>query len=496
MGSKKVAKIMNQFSIIKKLFFVGIFILITNNQMAMAGDVAELNLANLTNQGIAAYQRGSYDDAVKFLSARARQTPEDANVYYYLGNCYLHLNRNDQAAHMFSACVRVSPTSQAGKYALSALESLSSMPKANDKTETTHATLSDPSVNSKAIEAARDALTSHAPIDKSFNEAVARIKSQRRTLQVRVDKLYEQMQDDLSTIHPRLTSNYISELERIRRTAEIRVQEMQTTELRYENRLLAPEKIDVRSIPQLPQEKTDNTKTALGSLLEYFKPDKPYDPFGAEITPEITSKFMSLKDVFGELSTYLPASRIVAKQAFSQLKHAVENKQDWLDRQIVQIKESLVKDICNIQSNYGALAMRRQQTPAYHASSAQIPRANQENLSQMELEISQATERAKNKIKHLEDSYYRDIDSLIAGAKEKVSSMVAQTGNINKQMQKPSGTIQIVPLGTTLYNRNYVNFGERNTPNTLRSPSVIDNGNLPGLKAKELKLQTKTQKPK
>src|SRR5262245_15406890 len=85
-----------------------------------AADVTQITPADLTRQGIASYNRGDYNGAVRLLSARARLAPADGNVYYYLGHCYLHNKQNGAAASMFAACVRVAPNSQAGRYALSA----------------------------------------------------------------------------------------------------------------------------------------------------------------------------------------------------------------------------------------------------------------------------------------------------------------------------------------------------------------------------------------
>lgn len=418
-----------------------------------ASNVTEANAASLAQQGIAAYKRADYQEAIKLLGQRARMTPEDPDVYYYLGNCYVYSKQTDKAAHMYSACVRLAPTSQAGKYSLDALEHLS----AGSRGDT-----APPALDKAAVDAARDSLVSTEPLDKRFNDAVKRIQSQRSTLKARIDRIYAVMQDDLQVLSPRITACYPCEMERVRREADNNVLELQTRELRFENRLLAPEKIDARAIPQMPQEKPDSSRTALGSLIEYFKPDKPFDPFGMDITPEITAKFMTVKDVFGELSTYQPSARKVAKQVFVQLKSGIENKQDLLDQRLHQARDNLIRDIINITTRYGSTAISyKQMIPGYHASSSAIPRADQGNLTPMDVDVSQTVEQAKKRIKDLEDGYYRDVDALIAGAKQRVGGMVAQTGQMNSQLKHPSGNIQLVPLGTDIYVRNYVNFGER-----------------------------------
>jgi tetratricopeptide (TPR) repeat protein len=423
---------------------------------AFASDVTQLDPDKIAQYGIASFNKGDYQTAIRYLSARARMKPEDSNVYYYLGNCYLKTNQNTEAAHMFSACIRMSPGTQAGKYALSALESLSTRPKTSD------APPPDTGPDPAQTAASKDSLMSEKPVDQEFNDAVVKIKNFRQTLKTRVDHVFLQMQDEMQSLQQKNNPTYATDLERLQREAENKIQDIQTKELRLENRLLAPDKIDVRAIPQLPVEKIDDTKTALGSLLDYFKPEKPYDPFATDITPELTSKFMTIKDLFGELSTYQPSTRRLAKQVFAQLKNSIEIKQDSLDQQLYQLKSNLIHDVINIKNNYGNTSQRfNQVTVASFITGAKLPRNDQEQVTPQEAEIAQAVDRSKKRIKELEESFYRDVDGVIAGAKERLGGVVAQTGQMNSQLKKPSGNIQIVPLGTDTYTRNYVNFGDR-----------------------------------
>lgn len=433
--------------------------LITIQSHAFASDLVELGPQALLQQGIGAYQRGLFAEAEKYLSARCRIQPGDANAFYYLGNTYLQLKRNEDAAHMFTACVKVSPTSQAGQYSLQALERLSTMPKAPDKPK------SDGQPDAAQIEAMKDSLRSDRALDKSFNEAVARIRNERTTLKRRIDQVYERLQDELAQFSRRTTPNFAAELAQAKSKAEVEVEQLQRKEQRFESRILAPNKIDVRAVPEL-KSKRDDSKDALGALAEYFKSDKPDDPLSAEITPEITEKFMSVRDVFGDLSTYEPQSRKLAQQMFGQLKSAIEMKQDNFDQQIQNEKERLIRDIYSIQANYGNQTFGRNQlNPMSYLTSSSIPRSSTENLSPFEQEVSQAADRAKRRLKEIQDSYNKDVDLAISGTKERLGSIVGQMITIGSQMKKPKGTIQVVPIGTTLNNRNYVNFGDRDLKN-------------------------------
>ncbi len=426
--------------------------------VGLAADVSELTGADMTRQGIAAYNRGDYNSAIRLLSARARMAPADPNVFYYLGHCYMHNKQSGPAASMFAACIRIAPNSQAGKYAISALEHLSSAPGSNGSESSPHNKKPDPA----AVAAAKDSLMSEKPLDKSFNDAVARIRSQRQSLKNKIDHIWAEMQDDIQAMGSKSTVN-AAELEGLQREAENKVQDAQTRQLRWENRLLAPEKIDVRPMPQLPQEKPDDSKIALGSLLAHFKAEQPFDPFATDITPEVTSKFLSIYDVFGELSTYQPSERRVAKQAFMQLKSSIEGKQNILDQDIYNLKATLIRDLVQANTNYGAQGYNKWKVvnPSAFIAAAKIPRMDQNNLTPAELEMSQVVQRAKRRIEQVSENYHQDVEHLIAGAKERVHGMVAQTGQLNKQLQNPSGTIQLVPHGTDLYTRNYVNFGDR-----------------------------------
>jgi tetratricopeptide (TPR) repeat protein len=439
---------------------------------ARAADVSELTPADMFRQGVAAYSRGDYNAAATFLSARARHKPEDATVFYYLGNCYLHGKQYKQAAHMFAACVRISPSSQAGRYALSALESLSASSAADQAGGGTEGAAQDPA----HLAAAKDALMSEKAVDKSFNEAVERIKSQRHTLKAKIDRIWADMQDDILSMGSKTAAN-AAELEAIKREAENKVQHEQTRELRFEHRVLGPDKIDVRPIPQLPAEKPDDSKAALGSLLEYFKTEQPFDPLAADVTPEATARFLTINDLFGELKTYQPSARRLAKQVFFQLKSGIEGKQDILDQDIYQLKANLIRDLVQINSTYGGLTYSKGKiNPASFIIGAKIPRSEDSNLTAAEVEMSQAVLRAKRRIQQLMEDYHKDVESLIAGAKERVHGTVAQSGQMNKQLRHPSGNIQLVPLGTDLYIRNYVNFGERPELDPPARPMPVEKG--------------------
>jgi cytochrome c556 len=438
----------------------------------MAADVTPVNAADLASRGIGAYNRKDFPTAIKFLHARAGLAPQDPVIFYYLGNCYMQAKQHEHAAKLYSACIRCGPGTEASKHALSALETLSTMPKAPPPPVESKPELPDP----KAAEASRDALPNTAAVDKAFNDAVTRIRNNRQTFKIKVDNHWHRLQEDLTAMNPKNTPNYSVELERIRRETDNKIEYEQLRQLRTESRILAPDKIDVRAVPDTPKEKADDTKTALGSLSELVKPEKPFDPFGPDVNPEIAAKFLTLKDVFGELSTYQPSERRIAKQVFSQLKNSIEVKQDSFDQQVHQVKETLVRDLVHIKINYNVSGnpsyANKESTAAYHISSSKIPRSDQNNLTPADLEISQTTERAKKRLAELKDGYLRDVDSLIAVAKERVSGAVISTGQINSQLKKPSGTIQVVPLGSDSYTRNYVNFGSRDHSGSSSSPPV------------------------
>src|SRR2546423_1206059 len=79
-------------------------LLIFCTSAAFAANVTGMDAKSLSEKGIASYQRGDYQDAIRLLSERAGMVPEDPDVYYYLGNCYVYTKQNDKAAHMYSAC--------------------------------------------------------------------------------------------------------------------------------------------------------------------------------------------------------------------------------------------------------------------------------------------------------------------------------------------------------------------------------------------------------
>jgi tetratricopeptide (TPR) repeat protein len=455
--------------------------LLISTAAGKTSEVAELNAAQLQQQGAEAYKRADYAAATRFFAARARLAPEDATVYYYLGNCYMQIKQPGQAAHMYSACVRLAPTSQAGQFALSALEQLSSAPKPAASAET--GTTPEASASATAVAAAYAALPSKRPVDQSYNDAIRRIKAERPTIKVQVDQIWQQLQDSLANISPR-SRNYAIDLERVRREGELALEELQLKELRHESRVLAPDKIDARAVPELPKEDIDDSKNALGVLGDYYKPDKPFDPFDMNLSPEITANFLTIRDVFGDLKTYDANAIRMAQQLFVQLKRTVENKEDSFDQQVMRLKRDLLRDIIASEMASGS-SLYGQQTIAYQMSIAKMPRAdNDANLTPIAREVSDLTERTKKRIKEMQSSYDKDVDMASTGAKEQLVSLVAS--GLGSQLKHVSGKIQLVPLGTDLRTRNYVNFADSSdtAPKMLIKTPVVQ-----PLKAKALKMQ-------
>jgi hypothetical protein len=441
------------------------------------GELTALTLDAMARAGIDAYHKRDYQTAIRYLEHRSRQNPQDPNVIYYLGNCYLQTQQRDSASKMFAHCVRIAPASQAGKYSLQALEALSGKVEQPPPEEKVSAP--DP----KAVAAQKDALLNEAAIDKQYNDAVRNIANHRQTFKARITSLYQRLTDQLSSMTPKNTPNYGLEMEKLRGEAENEVEELQLKELRAENRMLAPTKIDVRSVPEKPVEKKDNAKSALGTnLLTNLTNEKPFDPFGPEVSPEIAAKFLSIKDVFGELSTYEPTTRSVVKQLFIRLKQDVENKQNSLDQETSYVRKQLIHEIFNIKVSYGS-SYKTQMTSAYHLNSTAIPRRDSSQQTQMEQDLARATERALRRIKSSQELYDRDVASIIAGSKESLHSMITQASGINSQLKNMHGSTLMMPIGSSIYNKNYVHL-ENQRPLNNDYPEVP-------LKAVPLKIQTK-----
>ena len=416
------------------------------------GEVTQLSLDSMTRAGIDAYNKGDYATAIRYLEYRSRHNPQDPNVIYYLGNCYLNSNQRESASKMFVHCVQNFPTTQAGKYSLQALGALSGKvvePPAEDKPGAP-----DP----KAVAAQKDALLTEVAIDAQYNNAVKGIANARQTFKSRITVIFERLSDHLQAMNAKNTPNYALEMEKLRGEAENEVEELQMKELRSENRMLAPTKIDVRAVPEKPGEKKDNAKNALGqNLLSNLSNEKPFDPFGPEVTPEIAAKFMGLKDVFGELTIYEPATRNLVKQLFIRLKQDIENKQNSLDQETSYIRKQLVHEIFNIKVSYGS-SYKNQQTAGFHMNTTSIPRRDDRQKTPMEEDLARATERALKRIKSAQELYDRDVASMISGAKENLNSMITQASGINSQLKNMQGSTLIMPIGTTIHNKNYVHF--------------------------------------
>jgi hypothetical protein len=102
----------------------------------------------------------------------------------------------------------------------------------------------------------------------------------------------------------------------------------------------------------------------------------------------------------------------------------------------------------------------------------------------MERDVSELTGRAQKRIHELQKGYEQQVDMSISGAKEQLSTMVAS--GLGSQLKHVSGTIQLVPLGTDLRTRNYVNFGDRSDDATK---VIVKVKQVQPMEAKALKLK-------
>lgn len=72
-------------------------------------------------QGIDAYKKNEYKEAIKLLNKAENEDPYNAELHYYLANCYVFLHDGESAIKQYSRCFDLEPLSTFGQYSRQAL---------------------------------------------------------------------------------------------------------------------------------------------------------------------------------------------------------------------------------------------------------------------------------------------------------------------------------------------------------------------------------------
>jgi len=74
-----------------------------------------------TDQGVALFNQGRFQEAVPVLEAESKKKPTDGSLHYYLGNAYANLNDHANAVQHYNLAIKSEPNSTAAKYSRMAL---------------------------------------------------------------------------------------------------------------------------------------------------------------------------------------------------------------------------------------------------------------------------------------------------------------------------------------------------------------------------------------
>jgi tetratricopeptide (TPR) repeat protein len=75
-------------------------------------------------QGIKEFQAGKYSDALNHLNMALNSEFNNAKLHYYMGSCYMKLNKKESAVREFRIAYALEPTGKAGQYSKQALASM------------------------------------------------------------------------------------------------------------------------------------------------------------------------------------------------------------------------------------------------------------------------------------------------------------------------------------------------------------------------------------
>ena len=77
--------------------------------------------ASSLKQGMEAYKKNDYKEAIRLLNKAEAEDPYNAELHYYLANCYVFQHDGESAIKQYSRCFDLEPLSKYGQYSRQAL---------------------------------------------------------------------------------------------------------------------------------------------------------------------------------------------------------------------------------------------------------------------------------------------------------------------------------------------------------------------------------------
>jgi len=84
----------------------------------LQAEAQSLQAARFYNEGLAQYQQGNVNDAIKYFLQAAKADPSYPDSYFNLGTIYYHQNQHTNAAKAFLRVVKLSPSDDQAKFNL------------------------------------------------------------------------------------------------------------------------------------------------------------------------------------------------------------------------------------------------------------------------------------------------------------------------------------------------------------------------------------------
>jgi hypothetical protein len=320
----------------------------------LAEGLTDLGPKELWSRALAAYNQNNFPLAIKYFDARSQIQPCGAEVFYYLGNTYLHQKQDASAQKAFKQAVEADAKSQAGQYAQQALDQMKLAQEKRIASEKQN-------VQAKVPKKTDAVQPSQPPKDASLwrlnetnllNRRIAAITERAAQTDEELSER-EKLETglDLHADHNRNHSRRDLEIERARVDFNHRWR-----------RYVDAGKIDLTVI----------------------------DPEVAGYAGGNQLKSLALTTAFGDLSEAGPQVRARAQILFQQLKPRLEALQDRFSRDVYDAKNASIDDVYGIE--YHQAVVKRK-------------------------ELDYAAQRKKEKLERLLGSYVNEVNSTVEQTK-------------------------------------------------------------------------------
>jgi tetratricopeptide (TPR) repeat protein len=429
-----------------------IFVLLLISGLSMSGTCAsrasDVSRSPPNSQsGVSLYANGKFEEAKSQFQAEIRVNPINAVAHYYLALCYQHLKQRDDAAKEYELAIQYSSDKQLTTYAQSGLAACrAAVPTLVGASANVTGSTRDPIGEQKNS------------IMQTAQKQMAEVDERR---EAKIRKIREDCLDQMNSV-PRFfyspgrytyrmaNANYDVAVQTIQLEANQNIEKETAAAERDKQSILAGANERIAAL-----ESTMAARSIQSSSRGKTTPS----------TPDSSAQHIA--------STVDAQSSVEAQKILAQAEKRVAEIDERTNATVAPVQADANERIAQIPKTIQIAVGRYGRTMT-------IINPDYENL------VGPIEQETSEKIGRIRDAAEREKKDVLYEAHRRADSMNSVASGMRSQLARPGNSIQLVPLGSSLYGRQYMNFGDESSDSGTQK--------LQPLSAKAKKLEDSTDR--